>query len=51
MIETISSIGYKNTYYLQNYLETSSNIGNIQPSRPINKEKIKSDILKLKGGS
>ena len=47
MIETISSLGYKNTYYLQNFLETSSNIGNIQTSRPINKEKIKTDILNI----
>lgn len=47
MIETISSLGYKNTYYLQNFLETSSNIGNIQTSRPINKEKIKSNILNI----
>ena len=47
MIETISSLGYKNTYYLQNFLETSSNIGNIQPSRAINKEKIKSNILNI----
>ena len=47
MIETISSLGYKNTYYLQNFLETPSNIGNIQTSRVINKEKIKSDILNI----
>ncbi|MDZ7817137.1 MAG: anaerobic ribonucleoside-triphosphate reductase activating protein [Aliarcobacter sp.] len=40
MIKTISSLGYKNTYYLQNFLETPSNIGNISKSKDIDKSKI-----------
>lgn len=46
MIETISNLGYKNIYYLQNFLETSSNIGNISKSSFIDKTKINS--LKLR---
>ncbi|WP_368030517.1 anaerobic ribonucleoside-triphosphate reductase activating protein [Arcobacter sp. s6] len=46
MIETISNLGYKNIYYLQNFLETSSNIGNISKSSSIDKTKINS--LKLR---
>lgn len=40
MIKTISNLGYKKTYYLQNFLETSSNIGNISKSSDIDKNKI-----------
>ena len=45
MIETISNLGYKNIYYLQNFLETSSNIGNISASRNIDKTKINNQGL------
>lgn len=47
MINTISSLGYKNTYYLQNFIETTSNIGNISKQRDINKEKIISEKLNV----
>ena len=40
MIKTISNLGYKKTYYLQNFLETSSNIENISKSSDIDKNKI-----------
>ena len=40
MIKTIKELKYKNTYYLQNFLETPSNIGNISKSRDIDKCKI-----------
>jgi pyruvate formate lyase activating enzyme len=47
MIETISNLGYKNIYYLQNFLETSSNIGNISKSSNIDKNKINSRNLRI----
>ena len=47
MIETISNLGYKNIYYLQNFLETSSNIGNISKSSNIDKSKIKAQNLTI----
>ena len=47
MIETISNLGYKNIYYLQNFLETSSNIGNISKSSTIDKNKINSQNLRI----
>jgi pyruvate formate lyase activating enzyme len=40
MIKAIKELKYKNTYYLQNFLETPSNIGNISKSRDIDKSKI-----------
>lgn len=45
MIKVISDLGYKNTYYLQNFIETSSNIGNIKKSINIDKNKIDSKNL------
>ena len=47
MIETISNLGYKNIYYLQNFLETSSNIGNISKSSNIDKNKINVQNLSM----
>ena len=47
MIETISSLGYKNTYYLQNFLETSSHIGNNTKSSNIDKNKINTQNLSI----
>ena len=47
MIETISNLGYKNIYYLQNFLETSSNIGNISKSSNIDKSKINTQYLTI----
>ena len=48
MINIISNLGYKKTYYLQNFLETSSNIGNIKKGRGINKELIDNKNLVIK---
>lgn len=48
MINIISSLGYKKTYYLQNFLETSSNIGDIKKGRDINKKLIDSKNLVIK---
>lgn len=45
MIETISCLNYKGIYYLQNFIETSSNIGNIKKSRLIDKSLIDSKNL------
>jgi pyruvate formate lyase activating enzyme len=47
MIKIISNLGYKDTYYLQNFLETSSNIGNITKSSNIDKNKINSQNLRI----
>jgi pyruvate formate lyase activating enzyme len=47
MIKTISDLGYKNTYYLQNFLETSSNIGNVSKSSNIDKNKINAQNLSI----
>jgi pyruvate formate lyase activating enzyme len=45
MIECISCLNYKGIYYLQNFIETSSNIGNIKKSRAIDKSLIDSKNL------
>ena len=45
IINTIIDLGYKNTYYIQNFLETSSNIGDIQKSSDLNKDLIDSKNL------
>ena len=45
MIKTISELGYKNIYYIQNFLETSSNIGNVAVSSNIDKNKINTQNL------
>ena len=47
MIETISNLGYKNIYYLQNFLETSSNIGHISKSSNIDKSNINTQNLTI----
>ncbi|MFW2556713.1 anaerobic ribonucleoside-triphosphate reductase activating protein [Aliarcobacter butzleri] len=45
IINTIHCIGYNNTYYIQNFLETSSNIGNIKKSRSLDKNLIDNSKL------
>lgn len=47
MIKTISELGYKNIYYIQNFLETSSNIGNVAVSSNIDKNKINTQNLSI----
>ena len=47
MIKTLEELKYKNTYYLQNYLQTSSNIGNINQESIVNKENIISSNLNI----
>ena len=45
IINTVHCIGYNNTYYIQNFLETSSNIGNIKKSRSLDKNLIDNSKL------
>jgi pyruvate formate lyase activating enzyme len=40
MIKIIKELNYKNIYYLQNFLETASNIGNISKAQDLDKSKI-----------
>lgn len=40
MIDTIYDLGYKNTFYIQNFLQTPTNIGNIKSSRILDKSLI-----------
>jgi len=47
MINTLEDLNYKNTYYLQNYLQTLSNIGNINEESIINEDEIKSSYLDI----
>ena len=47
MIDTLIKLGYKNTYYLQNFLLTSSNIGNIKEDLALNRSLIKSKELDI----
>lgn len=47
MINVLKQIGYKNTYYLQNFIETSSNIGSLTKGRAIDISKIKSQKLSI----
>ena len=47
MIITLEQLNYKNTYYLQNFLQTSSNIGKINEESKINKQQIKSNFLDI----
>ncbi len=48
MIKILKNLGYKNTYYLQNFIQTSSNIGNIKQARQIDKTKIDTQGLVIK---
>lgn len=47
MIDILIKLGYKNTYYLQNFLLTSSNIGNIKEGLTLNRSLIKSKELDI----
>jgi pyruvate formate lyase activating enzyme len=40
MIKIIKELNYKNIYYIQNFLETASNIGNISKAQDLDKSKI-----------
>ena len=48
MIKILTILGYKNTYYLQNFLQTQTNIGNIYEHEEINIKKIDSKGLIIK---
>lgn len=48
MIEELFCIGYSGIFYIQNFLETPSNIGNIKISRAIDESLINSEILTIK---
>ncbi|WP_424428370.1 anaerobic ribonucleoside-triphosphate reductase activating protein [Poseidonibacter sp.] len=45
MIKTLENLGYKKTYYLQNFLQTPTNIGDIYERSFINKDEIESEYL------
>ena len=47
MITVLENIGYKNTYYLQNFLQTPTNIGDIKEESIFNKDDIKSNTLNI----
>jgi pyruvate formate lyase activating enzyme len=47
MIGILENLGYKNTYYLQNFLQTPTNIGDIQQNSNFNKDTIKSSIFDI----
>ncbi|WP_228711093.1 anaerobic ribonucleoside-triphosphate reductase activating protein [Aliarcobacter trophiarum] len=47
MIETAYNVGYKGIFYIQNFLITPSNIGNITQKKVLEKEKIREDLLKI----
>ncbi|WP_418185655.1 anaerobic ribonucleoside-triphosphate reductase activating protein [Aliarcobacter vitoriensis] len=48
MINTIYCLGYRNVYYVQNFLQTSSNIGNITQNKLLNKDLIDNSKLAIK---
>lgn len=45
MIKVLEKLGYKKTYYLQNFLQTETNLGDIYEQSHINKDDIKSEFL------
>ncbi|QKJ23074.1 anaerobic ribonucleoside-triphosphate reductase activating protein [Poseidonibacter lekithochrous] len=47
MIDVLIKLGYKNTYYLQNFLLTSSNIGNIKEGLDLDKSLINAKGLDI----
>lgn len=47
MIKTLYDIGYKNIYYLQNFIQTPSNIGNIKENGEFNIDKIDKESLRI----
>ncbi len=47
MIDILIKLGYKNTYYLQNFLLTSSNIGNIKEGLDLDKSLINAKGLDI----
>ena len=40
-------IGYNNIFYIQKFLQTESNIGNITQTKFINEDLIRKDLLKI----
>ncbi len=47
IIKTAYCLGYKGIFYIQNYLQTSSNIGNIQNNIEVKKDLIIKNLLKI----
>ena len=47
MINILEKLEYKNTYYLQNFLQTPTNIGDINQESNFNKNNIKSKTLDI----
>ena len=47
IIEKLYCLGYNSIYYIQNFLQTSTNIGNITQKKILEKDKIRDDLLKI----
>ena len=47
IIEKLYCLGYNGIYYIQNFLQTSTNIGNITQKKILEKDKIRDDLLKI----
>ena len=47
IIEKLYRLGYNGIYYIQNFLQTSTNIGNITQKKILEKDKIRDDLLKI----
>ncbi|WP_323125890.1 anaerobic ribonucleoside-triphosphate reductase activating protein [Aliarcobacter cibarius] len=47
IIEVVFYIGYNNIFYIQKFLQTESNIGNITQTKFINEDLIRKDLLKI----
>ncbi|OCL92959.1 pyrroloquinoline quinone biosynthesis protein PqqE [Arcobacter porcinus] len=47
MIKIAYNLGYKNSFYIQNFLQTDSNIGNIDKNIEINRDKLVKNLLKI----
>ena len=47
IIEILYCLEYNSIYYVQNFLQTSTNIGNITQKKILEKDKIRDDLLKI----
>ncbi len=47
IIEKLYCLEYNGIYYIQNFLQTSTNIGNITQKKILEKDKIRDDLLKI----
>lgn len=47
IVKIAYDLGYKNSFYIQNFLQTESNIGNISQKKLLNRDLIREDLLKI----